>query len=204
MGSPRKGNIGRISFSQKASQGGNSCYHASMIAILVGSLRKESTNLMLAKEAAQILEQKTEVDIIVPDLPLFSEDWERDPEEPALPEAEELRSCLRRASGLLLCSPEYDRLPSAITLNALHWASRPPLPPLVGTPTMLAGVSSGVRGTRNSRPQLRLALERVGAQVLEEEIFVGLGHETFASGEDRKALRHDLGEKMSLLLHATK
>lgn len=149
----------------------------SNIAILVGSLRRDSYNLRLARKTKETIGERAAVDIIVPRIDLFSEDYEREETEPENAGGRDLRSRLRRADALLVCSPEYDRLPSAIILNACHWASRPPERPLVGTPVMLAGVSSGKHGTKNARPALRLAFERLGAHVLQKELFFASGKE---------------------------
>lgn len=174
--------------------------------ILVGSLRKDSRNLFLAKQAKQIFAAlgEDDVEIIVPDLPLFSEDHEQEGKEPALPAARELREKLRSADRLLVCSPEYDRLPSAIILNACHWASRPPNRPLDGTPVMLAGVSSGKNATKNARPALQTAFRRLGCQILAEEIFVPEGDDLPEDDKRISALQEELTTKLQLLLENQK
>lgn len=165
------------------------------LGILVGSLRTDSSNLRLAEEALLCVREMADGEIIIPDVPLFSEDYERPNEEPSSPAARSLRDAFRRAEALLVCSPEYDRLPSAITLNACHWASRGPDRPLAGKPVLLAGVSSGEKGTRAARPALRLAFQRIGTEVLDEDIFIG-------SQESPEQIQAELRQKLPLLLGA--
>jgi chromate reductase len=168
--------------------------HLPRVALLVGSLRVESLNMAFAREARDVLSEQADVEIAVPDLPLFSQDYERPDAEPTSPAGRAFRKKMRRADAVLVVSPEYDRLPSAVTLNACHWMSREPLRPLRDTPVMLAGVSSGSGATRASRPALRLALERIGARVLEDEFFVSAD----ALGSDE--LRAELRQKLPGLL----
>ena len=171
--------------------------HLPKVGILVGSLRAQSWNMRLAQEAEVLLAERADVEIIVPDMPLFSEDYESEGE-PLSPRGREIRETLRAVDALLVCSPEYDRLPPAIILNVCHWASRPPDRPLQDTPVMLAGVSSGQGATRASRPALRLAFERIGARVLQEEIFVGPAEEVF--WEHLPDLQAELSHKLRSLI----
>lgn len=154
--------------------------------------------MRLAQEAELLLAERADTEIILPDLPLFSQDYEQAESEPRSPRGREIRETLRNIDALLVCSPEYDRLPPATILNVCHWASRPPSRPLEDTPVMLAGVSSGQGATRASRPALRLAFKRIGARVLREEIFVGSAEETFSS--HLLDLQSELSEKLRLLV----
>ena len=93
------------------------------IAILVGSLRKDSANLKLAKaltaEAPDTLDFKF---IEIGDLPFYNEDLDGD----TVPDAwARFRSEMKEADGVIFVTPEYNRgLPAAIK-NALDVGSRP-------------------------------------------------------------------------------
>jgi chromate reductase len=174
--------------------------------ILIGSLRKDSLNLLLAKEAKNIFESlgEEDVEIVIPDLPLFNQDLENKGFEPHDAAARLFREKMREANRLLVCAPEYDRLPSAIILNACHWVSRPPDRPLAETPVMLSGVSSGKGATRSARPTLQTAFTRIDARVIPEEIFVPEGKELLLDETRMEALRFDLKEKLPFLLRERK
>lgn len=173
--------------------------HLPQVAIVPGSLR-DGLNLRFAREAREILSEQANTEIVIPDLPLFSQGYERESGEPWSPAGREFRARMRRADALLVVSPEYDRLPSAIILNACHWLSRQPEPPLRGKKVMLAGVSSGSGGTQAARPALRTALERIGAEVLGEEFFVPRGGEVFSDEEKLLDLRSEMRHKLPSLL----
>lgn len=173
--------------------------HLPQVGIIPGSLR-DGLNLRFAREAREILSEQANTEILVPDLPLFSQGYEREDGEPWSPTGRDFRARVRRTDALLVVSPEYDRLPSAIILNACHWLSRQPEPPLRGKKVMLAGVSSGSGGTQAARPALRLALERIGAKVLDEEFFVAYGKEIFSDEEKLLDLRAEMRQKLPALL----
>lgn len=172
----------------------------SNILVLPGDLQKYSPSWYLADQASRILSAKSSTQIFMPDLPLFSEELERDAKEPVHPAVEELRALLREADGMLVCASEYNHLPSPALLNALLWVTREPHPPLLRKPVMIAGASLDSEGTRASRPLLRDALRRAGALVIDQDIFVGRSEETFSSSENIALLQDDLRDKLSELL----
>src|SRR6266542_608886 len=81
----------------------------------------------------------------------------------------ELKEAIRRADGLLIATPEYNRgLPGGLK-NAIDWASRPALAsPLAGKPVAIMGASTGRGGTARAQQQLREALGFSRAIVVEE------------------------------------
>ena len=95
---------------------------AHKIAILVGSLRKESLNRKIALSVKEFAKDKLDCNLIeIGDLPLYNEDIDADP--PA--EYIRFRNQVREADGVIFCTPEYNRgLPAAIK-NALDVGSRP-------------------------------------------------------------------------------
>ena len=93
------------------------------IAVLVGSLRKESYTRKLARSLMLAAPPTLELDIVdISQLPLYNQDDETD-----TPPATwtEFRSRIREADGVLFCTPEYNRsLPGALK-NAIDVGSRP-------------------------------------------------------------------------------
>lgn len=92
------------------------------IAVLVGSLRKESWNKKMAKALIKLAPASLELEIInIGDLPLYNEDLEH-----ALPqEWERFRTQLVSFDGVLFVTPEYNRSVPAVLKNAIDVGSRP-------------------------------------------------------------------------------
>src|SRR6478735_6048011 len=80
------------------------------IAVLVGSLRAESTNRKLAE-------------ILVSQAPFYNEDLDNPTDIPAA--AALLRERVGRADRVLAVTPEYNATMPAVLNNAIDWVSRP-------------------------------------------------------------------------------
>ncbi len=92
------------------------------IAVLVGSLRKESVNRKLANEVIRLAPDSLELEIVeIGQLPLYNEDFDENP--PA--EWEEFRKKIGEADGYLFFTPEYNRSTSGVLKNAIDVGSRP-------------------------------------------------------------------------------
>ena len=94
------------------------------IGILVGSLRKDSYNKIVAKQFAELLPEGFEAKFIeIGDLPFYNEDLEV---EGSVPEAwTHLRNDVNEVDGLFFVTPEYNRSVPAALKNALDVGSRP-------------------------------------------------------------------------------
>jgi chromate reductase len=92
------------------------------IAVIVGSLRKESFNLKTAKALIALAPESLTFEILnISDLPMFNEDLEATPPK----EWEVLREQIRAADGLLFLTPEYNRSVPGVLKNAIDVGSRP-------------------------------------------------------------------------------
>lgn len=92
------------------------------IAVLVGSLRKESVNRKLANEVIKLAPETLELELVeIGQLPHYNEDLDANP--PA--EWVEFRKKIGAADGYLFFTPEYNRTISGVMKNALDVASRP-------------------------------------------------------------------------------
>jgi chromate reductase, NAD(P)H dehydrogenase (quinone) len=92
------------------------------VAVVVGSLRKDSINRKVANAIAELAPESLKFSIVeIGQLPLYNEDVEADP-----PEAwKEFRDRIRSADAVLFVTPEYNRsIPGALK-NALDVGSRP-------------------------------------------------------------------------------
>ena len=93
------------------------------IAVLVGSLRKESFTRKLAKSLMLAAPPTLELEIVdISQLPMYNQDDETDAPPPTWTE---FRNRIREADGILFCTPEYNRSMPAVLKNAIDVGSRP-------------------------------------------------------------------------------
>ena len=123
------------------------------IAVLVGSLRRESFNRRLATALARLAPGDVEFrQLEIGDLPLYNHDDDANP--PAA--AQRLKSEIRAADGVLFVTPEYNRSVPGVLKNAIDHASRPyGHSAFAGKPAGILGVSPGAAGTAMAQQHLR-------------------------------------------------
>ena len=92
------------------------------IAVLVGSLRKASYNLKMAKALIALAPASLSLRIVsIGELPLYNEDMEA-----RLPDSwREFREQIQGFDGVLFVTPEYNRSVPAVLKNAIDVGSRP-------------------------------------------------------------------------------
>lgn len=157
------------------------------IAVIVGSLRRESYNKTLARVLVAKLPSGIEAEYIdLADVPLMNEDLES-----AVPVAvAAAASQVAESDGVLIVSPEYNRGIPAVTKNIIDWLSRPSTGnPLASKPVAVAGVSSGPIKTLVMQSQLRPVLAHTGAIVMTGPV-VGL-----TIGDDAMTKDGELSER---------
>lgn len=92
------------------------------IAVIVGSLRKESLNLKTAKALIPLAPESLSLELLsIQGLPMFNEDLEANPPQEWIT----LREQIRAADGLLFLTPEYNRSVPGVLKNAIDVGSRP-------------------------------------------------------------------------------
>ena len=125
-------------------------------AIIVGSLRKDSTNLKLAKALAKLGKDKFTAKFVeIGDLPLFNQDLEANVPAPVTRMKKEIEG----ADAVLFVTPEYNRSMPAPLKNAIDWASRPyGKNSFAGKPSAIIGTSPGAIGTACAQHNLRPTL----------------------------------------------
>lgn len=126
------------------------------IAVLVGSLRKDSFNRKLADALARMAPDGTEfAQLEIGDLPLYNQD---DDSAPAA-SVTRLKTAISDASGVLFVTPEYNRSIPGVLKNAIDHASRPyGKSAWAGKPAGVIGVSVGAIGTAMAQQHLRNVL----------------------------------------------
>jgi chromate reductase len=142
------------------------------IAILVGSLRKDSYNRKMANTLITLAPEELELEILsIGDLPFYNEDLETSP--PA--EWVEFRSKLKTFDGLLFVTPEYNRSVPGVLKNALDVGSRPyGKSSWDGKPAAVISVSPGNIGGFGANHHLRQSLVFLNVPAMPQpEAYIG-------------------------------
>ena len=123
------------------------------VAVIVGSLRKDSMNLKLGKALAKLGQDKFEAKFVqIGDLPLFNQDLEANFPEPAT----RLKNDISASDAVLFVTPEYNRGVPGPLKNAIDWCSRPyGKNSFAGKPAAVCGASPGSIGTACSQSSLK-------------------------------------------------
>jgi chromate reductase len=151
------------------------------IAILVGSLRKESYNRKMANTLIMLAPEELELEILsIGDLPFYNEDLETSP--PA--EWVEFRSKLKTFDGLLFVTPEYNRSVPGVLKNALDVGSRPyGKSSWDGKPAAVVSVSPGNIGGFGANHHLRQSLVFLNVPAMPQpEAYIGGAASLFDAG----------------------
>ena len=126
------------------------------IALVIGSLRRESINRRLANAIVAMAPKDFEIrESRISDLPLYNQDDDANPSEPV----RRLKQEIAAAQGLLFVTPEYNRSMPGVLKNALDHASRPyGQNAWGGKPAGVIGASIGAQGTALAQQHLRNVL----------------------------------------------
>lgn len=142
------------------------------IAVLVGSLRRESLNRKMAEALCGLAPEGLAFEFMdIGSLPLYNEDLEAD-----APQAwTKLRESLRTCDGFLFVTPEYNRSVPAALKNALDVGSRPYGQSVWnGKPGAVLSLSPGAIGGFGANHHLRQSLTCLNVFVLQQpEAYVG-------------------------------
>ena len=126
------------------------------IAVIVGSLRKESLTRMVAKSMMLLAPPTLDMEIVeIAQLAMYNQD--DDPSPP--PTYLEFRGCIKDYDGVLFCTPEYNRSVPAVLKNAIDVGSRPyGQSAWEGKPCAIVSVSPGALGGFGANHHLRQSL----------------------------------------------
>lgn len=143
----------------------------SQIAVIVGSLRKDSFNRQLANAIVKLAPPEFSFkQIEIGDLPLYNQDNDGNPPE----SVKRLKSEIKAADGLIFVTAEYNRSIPGVLKNAIDHASRPyGQSAWTGKPGGILGVSPGALGTAIAQQQLRGVLAYLDVPTLgQPEAFI--------------------------------
>ncbi len=126
------------------------------IAVVVGSIRKESFNARLAEGLSRLAPSNlTFSKLRIDDLPLYNQDDDGNQAEAV----KRLKSEIAAADAVLFVTPEYNRSMPGVLKNAIDHASRPyGQSAWAGKPAGVIGASIGSIGTALSQQHLRNVL----------------------------------------------
>jgi chromate reductase len=126
------------------------------IALIVGSLRRESFNRRFAEALVRLGPPDFSFRFVeIGDLPLYDQDDDQSP----APAVQRLKDEIRAASGVIFFTPEYNRSIPGVLKNALDHASRPYGQSVwSGKPAGVIGVSPGTLRTACAQQHLRTIL----------------------------------------------
>jgi chromate reductase len=149
---------------------------------ITGSLRRDSYNHALLREAAERLPAGAEMVEFerLREIPPYDADLETE-ETPAA--VAELRQAMREADAVLVATPEYNHSIPGVLKNALDWASRPAgQSALNGKPAAVIGASTGMFGAVWAQAETRKVLGALGGRVVEEELPVAKAADLYHDG----------------------
>jgi chromate reductase, NAD(P)H dehydrogenase (quinone) len=123
------------------------------VAVIVGSLRRDSINRKLAKALAKLGQSKFRFNFVeIGDLPIYNEDLWQDAPASVLRMKNEIES----ADAVLFVTPEYNRSITPALKNAIDWGTRPwGKNSWAGKPASIVGTTPGAIGTAVAQTHLR-------------------------------------------------
>ena len=125
------------------------------IAVIVGSLRKDSFNRKLANALPALAPDAEFTQLRIDDLPLYNQDDDGTPAE----QVKRLKGEIAAASAVIFVTPEYNRSMPGVLKNAIDHASRPyGQSAWKDKPAGVLGVSVGAAGTAMAQQHLRNVL----------------------------------------------
>ena len=142
------------------------------IAIVVGSLRRESINRKVARSICAFTSDVLDCTIVeIRDLPHYDQDDEANPPESVI----RFRQQIAAADGVLFCTPEYNRGVPGVLKNAIDIGSRPYGQSVWDKkPAAIVSASPGGIGGFGANHQLRQACVFLNMPVMQQpEAYLG-------------------------------
>jgi chromate reductase len=170
------------------------------IAIIVGSLRKDSLNRKVARSICALRGDNLDCSIVeIGDLPLYNQDLDQNPP----PQWARFREQVGAADGVLFVSPEYNRGIPGVLKNAIDVGSRPYGQSVFDKkPAAIVTASPGAIGGFGANHQIRQAAVFLNMPIMAQpEAY--LGHVTDDSFDESGCLKEGpLKELIANLAHA--
>ena len=164
------------------------------VAVLVGSLRKQSFSRKTARAIAALAPSSLNLEIVeIGDLPLYNEDLENASPKPAAWLA--FRDRVRPAHAVLFVTPEYNRSVPGLLKNAIDVGSRPYGQSVwSGKPCGVISVSPGAIGGFGANHHIRQSFVFLDMPAMQQpETYIGSAASLF---DEQGALTSDKTREM--------
>lgn len=142
------------------------------VAVLVGSLRKDSFNRKMANALIRMAPPSLDMQIVeIGNLPLYNQDEEANPP----PASKAFKERIEKAQAVLFVTPEYNRSVPGVLKNAIDIASRPyGKSAWNAKPAGVVTVSPGAIGGFGANQHLRQSLVFLNMPALQQpEAYIG-------------------------------
>jgi chromate reductase, NAD(P)H dehydrogenase (quinone) len=139
------------------------------IALISGSLRRDSVNATVIATVRDILSGRSDVRTTALDLRILPH-YDQDAEDAGWPASVlAARELIEGCDALVVSTPSYNGTAPGVLKNALDWFSRPwGASPLSGMPAAVLSASPGPYGAADAQQNLCAVLERCGSTVVEQ------------------------------------
>jgi len=151
------------------------------VAVVVGSLRKDSFNRKMAKALAAIAPESLSLEIVeIGALPLYNQDDDATPSAATIAFKEKIAG----ADAVLFVTPEYNRSFPGVLKNAIDVGSRPYGKSVwSGKPGGVISVSPGAIGAFGANHHLRQSLVFLNVPAMQQpEAYIGGADKMFDAG----------------------
>ena len=146
------------------------------VAMLVGSLRKDSSSLKLGKYIQNAHRDKFDIEIVDINLPHYNGDFDTPDTRPET--VTKFLETMKNADAVFFITPEYNNSTSGVLKNAIDWASRSPY--LANKPGLIAAQSMGMTGGARGFLSLHSILNRLPMRILPgNDILLAASHTKF-------------------------
>jgi len=155
-----------------------------------GSLRTESVNSKLVREAARLYAADS-FDMADLNIPLFNGD---DEDRDGLPDSvQTLVAQIEAADAVIISTPEYNAAITGVLKNALDWVSRAKPSPWAGKPVAVMSAAAGRAGGVRAQTMLRSCMTPFKVRlVAESEVAIAGARSEFDDDERLKSERYEL------------
>jgi len=142
------------------------------VAVLIGSLRKESFNRKMAHALIALAQPPLNLEIVeIGQLPHYNQDFDANPP----PEVPAFKTRIQAADAILFLTPEYNRSVPGVLKNAIDVGSRPyGKSAWTGKPTAVISVSPGALGAFGANHALRQSFVFLNMPAMQQpEAYIG-------------------------------
>ncbi len=176
------------------------------VLVFAGSLRADSYNKKLAKDAAETA-SKMGADVTVIDLKDFSMpfyDADLEAKEGMPKNAKRLRDLMIASDAIVISTPEYNHSIPAVLKNSLDWASRNEKgggskEAFKGKKFAIMSAAAGKSGGASALVHLRQVIEDCGGEVVSVQVSVPRAYETGAL--DNAVVKKTLNDELHLIVN---